>query len=91
MFLGHFAVACLLGALVPSMPFWILTAATQFADLIFGILVLLGLEKLRIVPHANPSNDMEVNYIAYTHSLASTALLGIAGFIFWNFLKRKVC
>jgi hypothetical protein len=54
MFIGHFAVAFAAKPAVPRTSLATLMAAAQLLDLIWPILVLLGVETIRIEPGPNP-------------------------------------
>ena len=46
MFIGHFAIAFLLGSLVPGVPLLVFLVGVSFPDLFWPILVLAGVEKV---------------------------------------------
>jgi hypothetical protein len=50
MFVGHYGVSFTAKAAHPKLPLWLLFVAVQFLDVLWGIFVLLGIEKVRIVP-----------------------------------------
>ncbi|MBI1895009.1 MAG: hypothetical protein HYS04_00530 [Acidobacteria bacterium] len=51
------------------MPLWILFIAVQLLDVFWGIFVLLGVERVRIVPGFTKTNALDLYYMPYTHSL----------------------
>jgi membrane-bound metal-dependent hydrolase YbcI (DUF457 family) len=76
MFIGHYAVAAAgRGALpgrtatnpAPSLGAWFL--AVQWLDLLWPILLLLGVERVRVVPAENPFLQLDFQHYPYTHSL----------------------
>ena len=50
MFVGHYGVAFAAKPAVRSAPLWVMFIAVQWLDVVWSVLVLLGIEKLRIVP-----------------------------------------
>jgi len=64
-------------------PLWLLFIAVQFIDVLWSIFVLLGIEKVRIVPGITASNALDLYYMPYTHSLL--------GVLFWSLLAFAMC
>jgi len=85
MFLGHFAVALAAKKAAPKTPLGILVLAAQFADLLWPILLLLGIEQVRIVPGLLPVSPFDFTSYPISHSLAAElgwgVLLGVAYFV----------
>lgn len=65
----------------PALPLWFLFVAVQLLDVAWAPFVLLGIEKLPIVPGITRSNPFELYYMPFTHSLVAALLwsLGAAG------------
>jgi hypothetical protein len=59
---------------------WLLFIAVQFIDVLWAIFVLLGIEKVRIIPSL-PSSPLDLYYMPYTHSL-----VGALGWSLFAFL-----
>jgi hypothetical protein len=78
MFIGHYGVSFAAKRIDPSIPLWVLFIAVQLLDVFWAPLVLLGIEKVRIVPGITASNPLDLYYMPYTHSLLA-ALLWSAG------------
>jgi hypothetical protein len=77
---GHYSAAFLAKAAAPRTPLWLLVLAVQLVDVLFAVLVLLGVERMRLDPSL-PSNPLVLEHMPYTHSLAGTALwAALAGF-----------
>jgi hypothetical protein len=78
---GHYSAAFLAKAAAPRTPLWLLALAVQLVDVLFAVLVLLGVERVRLDPSL-PSNPLVLEHMPYTHSLAATlvwaALAGLA-------------
>jgi len=49
MFVGHYSVAFAVKSEKNKIPLWVLFVAVQFLDYIWATLVLLGIEKLRVI------------------------------------------
>jgi hypothetical protein len=50
----------------------------QLLDAAWCFFVLLGIEKVRIVPGITATNPLDLYYMPYTHSLVGAALWSIA-------------
>lgn len=90
MLIGHYAPAFLLSLFASSIPFWVLIGSVQLVDIFWGVFVMFGLERVRIVPNFTASNTFDLQYTAFSHSVVATVAWGILGFIFWMLLQRKV-
>ena len=51
-------------------------------DLVWSVLVLLGIEKLRIVPGFTEANALDLYYMPYTHGLPGSIVLSL--FLPWD-------
>ncbi len=74
MFVGHYSVAFAARTERNRIPLWILFVAVQFLDYIWATLVLLGVEKLRIIKGFTAGSMLDSYFHAYSHSLI-TALV----------------
>jgi hypothetical protein len=85
MFLGHFAVAVAAKKAAPKTSLGTLVLAAQFADLLWPVLLLLGIEQVRIVPGLLAASPFDFTSYPISHSLVAQlgwgATLGIAYFI----------
>lgn len=68
MFTGHYAAALALKAREPRAPTWAVLIGTGVLDLIFGVLVLAGVEKIHPTPGV--SIGVSLDFIDWSHSLA---------------------
>jgi hypothetical protein len=75
MFIGHYGPALGAKAVLPRMPLWVLFIAVQFMDICCMVLVLLGIEKARIVPGFTEASPLDAYYMPYTHSLPGALVL----------------
>jgi len=89
MLTGHFAAALALKKYDNSIPLWVLFAASQLVDIVFVVLLLLGIEHLRIIPGFNASNDLDHYYYPFTHGLIITPLW-IMAFVGLYSIKHKI-
>ena len=78
MFVGHYGPSFAIKAIRPSIPLWLLFIAVQLVDVAWAVLVLLGVEKVRIVPGITASNPFDLYYMPYTHSLVAAVLWALA-------------
>ncbi|CAB4430149.1 unnamed protein product [Rhizophagus irregularis] len=69
MFYGHYCGAWIIKVLEPKIPLWVLMVAVQFIDFIFCLFILFDIEEVRITRGFTKSNDLELIFIPYTHSL----------------------
>ncbi len=73
MFVGHFAVGVALKGADKTIPLWALLLAVQFVDILAMIFILLGWERMDIVPGFTKSNDLDM-FMPLTHSLIMTPI-----------------
>ena len=83
MFVGHYSASFAGKAADNRIPLWLLFIAVQFVDVMWAIFVLLGIEKVKIVPGFTASNPLDLYYMPYTHSL-----VGAMG---WSIAAGLVC
>ena len=76
MVLGHYGLALAMKRAAPRVPLGTLTGAAQLADLIWPVLLLVGLEHVSIVPNANPLLRLSFDSYPWTHSLLTAGVLG---------------
>jgi hypothetical protein len=72
MFVGHYSVA--FAAKTAKIPLWILFVAVQFLDYIWATLVLLGIEKLRVIKGFTAGSMLDSYFHPYSHSLITAVL-----------------
>lgn len=89
MFVGHYGPSFAAKPLKKSIPLWILFVAVQFVDVLWSIFVLLGIEKVRIVPGITATNPLDLYYLPYTHSLVGSLLWAIAAMIVYRIFSRE--
>ena len=69
MFVGHYGVAFAVKSERNQIPLWVLFVAVQLLDFLWAPFVLLGIEKVRIVPGITATSPLDLYYMPYTHSL----------------------
>lgn len=69
MFLGHYAVALGAKPFAPRTSLGTLAAAAVALDLIWPLLVLAGIERVRIVPGATAFTPLDFEFYPWSHSL----------------------
>ena len=75
MFVGHYGVSLAARSRMGRVPLWVWFIATQWMDVVWSVLVLLGVEKLRIVPGFTQANALDLYYMPYTHGLPGSIVL----------------
>jgi hypothetical protein len=70
-FAGHYGPSFAIRAVRPDIPLWVLFLAAQLIDIVWAMLVLAGIEKLRIVPGITAANPLDLYYMPYTHGLVA--------------------
>ena len=88
MFIGHFALGYAAKRWAPGQSLAVLFAAAIFADLLWPVLVALGLEHVRISPGITASTPLEFISYPYSHSLLTLTLFG--AFFGWAATRRAV-
>ncbi len=88
MFVGHYGPSFAAKGIKQSIPLWVLFIAVQLLDVFWSIFVLLGIEKVRIVPGITATNPLDLYYMPYTHSLVGSMLWAVGAAIVY-YLWRK--
>ena len=77
MFIGHYALALAAKRAAPRTSLGTLFAATSFADLLWPVLLLLGVEQAHVVPGPNPFLTLWLDAIPISHSLVTLVAWGL--------------
>ncbi len=88
MFVGHYGVSFATKKADPSIPLWVLFLAVQWLDVLWAPLVILGIEKVRIVPGFTATNPLDLYYMPYTHSPVAALLWSAAAFAVYRLLAH---
>lgn len=87
MFVGHYGPSFALRR-TGGVPLWVLFLAVQFVDLLWSVLVMAGVEKVRLVKGFTASSPLDLYYMPYTHSLTASIgwslILGWLGSLIWG-------
>ena len=87
MFLGHFGLAFAAKKIAPRPSLGTLILAAQLVDVIWPLLLLIGIERVKIVPGITPVTPLDFVYFPYTHSLVADivwAALFAGGYWLWR-------
>lgn len=76
MFLGHFALAFAARRLAPRTSLGTLVFAAQFADLLWPVLLLAGIEQAQVLPDATVATPLLFAHYPWSHSLLALAFAG---------------
>ena len=91
MFIGHYGPAFAGKAALRVIPLWVLFVAVQWMDVVWSVLILLGIEKVRIVPGFTEGSALDLYYMPYTHSLAGSVVLSVLfGFVVSLFFRTRL-
>ena len=89
MFVGHYSASFLAKGLDRHLPLWLLFVAVQLIDILWAIFILAGVEKVRIVPAFTRSNDIDLYFMPYTHSLPGAVGWSVLAFVLYYLLRRR--
>ncbi len=89
MFVGHYGVGLAAKRVDARLPLGWLFLAVQFPDIVWGVLLLLGVEKARIVPGFMDASDLDLFYHPYSHGLLTTLLWAAAAFALVRLLPAR--
>lgn len=88
MFVGHYAVSFAAKPLAPRVPLWVLFIAVQLLDVLWAPFVLVGLEKVAIVPGITATNPLDLYYMPYSHSLLMAVFWSVVAALVWRVVAR---
>jgi hypothetical protein len=90
MFVGHYSASLVARRIAPQLPMWALLLAAQAVDVGWALLVLAGVEHLRIVPGFTATNPLDLYDMPYTHSLPAALLWALAaGLVAFAWARRR--
>ena len=90
MFVGHYGVSFSAKNVGQTIPLWVLFLAVQFLDVLWAPFVLLGIERVRIVPGITATNPLDLYYMPYTHSLLGAILWSCVGGVVYQYVARPL-
>jgi membrane-bound metal-dependent hydrolase YbcI (DUF457 family) len=88
MFLGHFAIGFAAKRAAPLASLGTLFLAAQFIDLLWPLLVLAGIERVRIAPGITVVTPLDFEHYPWSHSLLMVLVWGVL-FAAVYFLVRR--
>jgi len=90
MFIGHFAAGFASKKISNSLSLALAFIAVQFLDLLWPILVLLGIEKVRIEEGITKLTPLDFTYYPYSHSLLMVIVWSLLfGLIYYLVTKNR--
>ena len=89
MFVGHYGVSFAVKRADPRVPLWVLFVAVQLLDVAWAPFVLLGIERVRIVPGITATNPLDLYYMPFTHSLPAALLWSAAAFAVYRAARPR--
>ncbi len=87
MFVGHYGVAFAVKSERNQIPLWVLFVAVQLLDFLWAPFVLLGIEKVRMVPGITATNSLDLYYMPYTHSLVGALIWSGTAFFIYKLVR----
>jgi hypothetical protein len=87
MFVGHYGLAFAVKSERNQIPLWVLFVAVQLLDFLWAPFVLLGIEKVRMVPGITATNSLDLYYMPYTHSLVGALIWSGAAFFIYKLVR----
>jgi hypothetical protein len=88
MFIGHFAMGFGAKRFAPAVSLGTLFAACQFADLLWPLLVIAGVERVAVSPGATAVTPLDFLYYPFSHSLVAGAIWGILAGAIYVLLRK---
>jgi FtsH-binding integral membrane protein len=89
MFLGHFGVAFSAKKIAPSVSLGTLFLAAQFVDLLWPAFLLLGIERVAIVPDITSVTPLDFEHYPYSHSLLMVFVWAVAFALVYHITRRS--
>jgi len=91
MLIGHFGLGFGAKKAAPAMSLGTLFIACQFADLLFGILVLLGVEQVEVQPGVTKMFPLNFVSYPYSHSLLAVCVWGVVfGLVYFGVRRTRM-
>lgn len=88
MFIGHFGIGFGAKAAAPRVSLGSMFLASQFIDLLWPTLLLLGVERVNIVPGITKVTPLEFSYYPISHSLLAVLGWALLVAIIYQLLRR---
>jgi membrane-bound metal-dependent hydrolase YbcI (DUF457 family) len=88
MFVGHYSVAFAAKSERNKIPLWVLFVAVQFLDYVWATLVLLGIEKLRVIKGFTAGSMLDSYFHPYSHSLIAAIAWAVLAAVLYKTIWR---
>jgi hypothetical protein len=85
MFIGHFAVGFAAKQAAPKTSLGTLFFAAQFVDLLWPLLLMAGLESVRVVPGITVVTPFDFEFYPYSHSLLTNLGWGALAYLVYKY------
>ena len=89
MFVGHYAAAFVLKGKEKGASLGMLFIATQFVDILFFPLAVMGVENLKFVKNYTAVNEFKMDYYPFTHGLLGTIVWSAIFYILYSVVIAK--
>ena len=88
MFAGHFAPAFVAKTVDRDIPLWVLVLVAQLLDLLWALFLLLGIERIAIVPGITAANPLDLVFVPFSHSLVAAGIWAlVAAMAYGSFVQ----
>jgi hypothetical protein len=88
-FVGHYSVAFAAKSERNRIPLWFLFIAVQFLDYIWATLVLLGIEKLRVIKGFTAGSMLDSYFHPYSHSLVAAIAWSVVAALIYKAIYSR--
>ncbi|MFX1263348.1 MAG: hypothetical protein ACFFAZ_14805 [Promethearchaeota archaeon] len=89
MFIGHYGVAFALKRYAPKTSLGLLFIAVQLSDIIFFVLLALGIEHARIIPGFTEASPLDLYDFPISHSLLGSLAWTVAAYLVVRFIPLR--
>lgn len=89
MFIGHYGIAFALKRYAPKISLGILFIAVQLVDIIFFLLVSLGIEHFQLVPGFTEASPFDLYDLPISHSLLGALAWSMVAYLVIRFIPLK--
>jgi hypothetical protein len=87
--INHAATALLINKKWPGVPIVAVLLAVQLVEFLWVGFNLFGIEVTTTAPHVRALNDIHLDYMPYSHSIAATAVLAFAAWVIFAKILDK--
>jgi hypothetical protein len=90
MFLGHFSIGFAAKSLTPRTSLGSLFLASLLLDLIWSLLLIIGIERVAIVSHVTEAMPLAFEYNPLSHSLLLAIIWGVVAALLYLVMRRSM-